>query len=286
MKELFLDIGELGWSLYLSAHMKWLKANRQPVPGVMTLPGRECFYEEITSEIYMVPDSFYKDFDGNLQNCFGIYGVSIENLKAYFNLKLSWKYRISTYQPLNCGNWRRVFEGQMLFKSYPNKIKFVEGKEILVFPRHRKKLPFASRNLPRVFYIDLLIRLCDENKDCVIKTIGTISGAYNITKNEVARDNYENWVGKTANLQAAIDRFQIAICTIGGTSSLPKLALLQGVPSFIIGHEPKRFKTDENWLDTKVGFYEVPTIEYTILYTMVHSKDCINKIIDFVEECS
>jgi len=287
MRELFLDIGELGWSLYLSAHMKWLKAKGQSVPAIMTFPDRECLYEDIAPEIFWVPDSFYDDFDGSLQNCFGLYGVKVEKLREYFNSMFLGYFYISEKQPLSCGNWKKIFIDQMLFEAYPYKRKFRQGKEILVFPRYRKKWPFASRNLPRVLYIDLLIRLCDENKDCVIKTMGTRSGAYNITEKEVARNNYKNWVGKTANLQAVIERFQVAICTIGGTSSLPKLALLQGVPSFIIGHEPERFKTDENWLDTKVGFYEVSSVGYNILHYIVNSRDCycINKIIDFVKEC-
>lgn len=286
MRELFLDIGELGWSLYLSAHMKWLKAKGQSVPGIMTLPGRECLYEEVTSEIHMVPDSFYNDFDGSLQNCFGIYGVKVEKLRGYFNSMLLGYFYISERQPLSCGDWKKIFIDQMLFEAYPYKTKFRKKKEILIFPRYRTTWPFSSRNLPKTFYINLIIGLCDENKDCVIKTIGAKSGAYRITEKEVARKNYKNWVGKKANLQTVIERFQIAKCTIGGTSALPKLALLQGVPSFIIGHEPDRFKTDENWLDTKVGFYEVPNIGGTVLYTMIHSRDCINKIIDFVKECS
>jgi len=281
MRELFLDIGELGWSLYLSAHMKWLKANGQSVPAIMTLFGRECFYEDIAPVIYPAPDSFYDDFDLRLQNCFGINGVNVEKLKTYFKSKLPNFFYISEKQPLSCGNWKKIFIDQMLFEAYPYKTKFRQGKEILIFPRYRTIWPFASRNLPKDFYINLIIRLCDENKDCLIKTIGAKSGAYNITEKEVARYNYKNWVGKTANLQAVIERFQIAICTIGGTSALPKLALLQGVPSFIIGHEPERFKKHENWRGTKVGFYEIPVMKYNAITTT----NCLNKVLDFAKGC-
>jgi len=282
MKEMFLDIGELGWSLYLSAHMKWLKKEGQDIPSIMTLPSRECLYEGLAPSIHLVPDSFYKKFDLRQQNCFVLYKVPIKNLKAYFNSNMPKGYRLSEEQRLEWNDWTHVFRDEQLFEPYPSKVRLDRTKEILVFPRWRVAVHFRKRNLPADFYGDLINRICAENKDCVVRAMGTLSGAYNIpmSRQGVAWGNYRNWVGKTSSLQAVIDKCQIAICTVGGTSVLPKLAMLQGVPSFVIGHEPKRFEMWENWRGTKVGFHKVEGKRYH----KIDFERCIVEVLSFIKE--
>jgi len=278
MKEVFLDVGELGWSFYLSAHMRWLKENNCPVPAVMVLSGREALYENIASTILKVPDEFYKDFFERPQDCFTLYGMSGMKLRNYFNLQLPENYVVSKSQPLDCHGYNQIYVGKMLFTSYSYETKLRGKREILVFPRARMASPFRQRNLPKAFYITLINRLCEEFKHLIIRTIGTKTGAYDIT--EIQKSNYINFVGKTPTIQAIIDRCQIAICSIGGTSSLPKLAMLQGVPSFIIGHEPERFRIQENWRNTKMEFFFVSKGQYSNF----DFGNCIAKIISLIKE--
>lgn len=278
MKEVFLDVGELGWSFYLSAHMRWLKENNCPVPAVMVLSGREALYENIASTILKVPDEFYKDFFERPQDCFTLYGVSGTELRNYFNLQLPENYVVSKSQPLDCHGYNQIYVGKMLFTSYSYKIKLRGKREILVFPRARMAFPFRQRNIPKDFYITLINRLCEEFIHLTIRTIGTKTGAHDIT--EIQKSNCINFVGKTSAIQAVIDRCQVAICSIGGASSLPKLAMLQGVPSFIIGHEPERVKIQENWRSTKMEFFFVKKGQYNNF----DFEDCIIRIISFIKE--
>jgi len=80
-----------------------------------------------------------------------------------------------------------------------------------------------------------------------------------------------------------IDECQLAIVAIGGSSSLPKISLLQKVPTFIIGHEKKRVIENENWMKTRVGFYEIYRDAYG-KFNFKDSKNCVDKILDFIEE--
>lgn len=276
MKLAFVDIGELGWSLYISAHVRWLKRNTDDLVAIITYPDRKCLYEGMADIILDVPKNFYNLFPIQNQHCLGLIKVLPIRLKNYFLPYIPEGYAIPANFIFRCHNLN--FSGY-IYEPYKYSKEIKATGEILVFPRYRTSQYFSTRNLPKIFYFNLLKEICDENRDCVIRTMGTQSGAYNITEKEVARNNYVNWVGKTSSVQAVIDRCQIAVCAIGGTSVLPKLTLLQGVPTFIIGHEPGRFKNRENWQKTEVGFY---TIEKH-LYGDFNFDDCINKVALFIK---
>ncbi|MBA7603455.1 hypothetical protein ES703_10565 [subsurface metagenome] len=272
-REMFLDIGELGWSLYLSAHMKWLKKNGHPIPGIAVFPGREALYEGIASPVFKVPSEFHKNFDGRLQDCFTVYGVSGTKLRNYFNSRLPANYVVSKSQPFDCHGYNQIYAGKMLFTSYPYKTKLRGKKEILVFPRNRNFPPGRPRDLPKAFYINLINRLCDEFEDCVIRTMGTSEGAYNIT--EVYKDNYATCISKSLPIQNLIDRCQVAIGTVGSQSAPLKIALLQGVPTFMIGHQKRRHIKEENWRGTEADFYELSN------YSDFNFGECIDKVVAF-----
>ncbi len=273
MKEVFLDVGELGWSFYLSAHMRWLKENNCPVPAVMVLSGREALYKNIASTILKVPDEFYKDFFERPQDCFTLYGVSGTKLRNYFNLQLPENYVVSKSQPLDCHGYNQIYVGKMLFTSYSYKTKLRGKKEILVFPRNRNFPSGRPRDLPKAFYINLINRLCGEFEDYVIRTMGTPEGAYNIT--EVHKDNYATCISKSLPIQNLIDRCQVAIGTVGSQSAPLKIALLQGVPTFMVGHQKRRHIKEENWRGTKADFYELSN------YSDFNFEECIAKIVAF-----
>ena len=278
MKEVFLDVGELGWSLYLSAHIRWLKRQGRTMLTVMVLPERECLYEGLADTIFNPPEEFYRDFDLAQQSCFHFYNMRGSGLRKYFNTRLPSGHRISETQSLDDKIKQRGYRGKMLFEPYPYKTMLEGKKEILVFPRLRRGGHFKLRNLPKVFYMDLINRLCGEFKDCIIRALGIVDGAYSAI--EIPKNNYVNFVGRTPSLQMVIDRCQIAIGAVGSQSAPLKLTLLQKVPTFMIGHDQKRHVEEENWSGTRVGFHRIDKRGYNEF----KSEKCITDIVSFFKE--
>jgi len=207
--------------------------------------------------------------------------VGGQRLREYFEKHLPWDHYISRTQPFDCHLWYKVYVGQMIFRPYPDVGKYSESghKEIHVFPRCRKAKNFSPRNLSEAFYKDLLYRLCEEfehDDTYIIRTMGTKSGAYDI---DIDKKNYVNFLDRTS-LGDLIEGAVTAICAIGSQSAPLKLMLLQKVPSFMIGHEKKRHTETENWMKTKVGFYEITKDEYNDFY----NPDCIDKIVEFIKK--
>lgn len=276
MKLAFVDIGELGWSLYLSARARWLKRQSQPIPLIVTLPDRMCLYEGLANDIGAVPADFNRKFGQAIASCFGLEGISADKLRSYFNRMLAPNYFVTDEMTFRCKPyWPHAYRDRFLFEPYPYKAKLSGPKEILVFPRWRNSV---ARNIPKSFYITLVDILCDKFQDCVIRTIGASNGAYDIY--EIKKENYVNRVGEIANLQDFIDRCQVSIAAVGGQSAPPKISLLQGVPTFMIGHERDRHVKEENWMDTKAGFYEVGKERYGNF----NFDECIAKAVSFIEE--
>lgn len=273
-KFIFIDIGELGWSLNLSAHLRWLKKNTSQKSVVMTSLDRGCLYEGLTDLIIKAPANIYKTFKTE-QACFGLYKISDRRLRIYFRNKIPSNCMIPSYFRFNCNH--AFNKTKIIYKPYKYKTKLKGKKEILIFPRARKGI-FVRRNLSKLFYIDLIDALCDEFKDLTIRSVGTIQAAYNI---DIKKPNYINWIGKTKTIQDLIDRYQIALAAAGSQSAPPKIALLQGVPTFMIGHQEKRHLITENWMNTKAGFH--PILESD--YGKVKAADCIPKIVKFIKEC-
>lgn len=273
MKKMYVDIGELGWSFYLSAHVRWLKENTDDHIGVTTFANRQCLYNGIADAIYNVPDDFCKKFNCGTASYFGLCSATEETLRDYFTKHNPGGYKIEGF----FGFWKGFREG-IIFKPYAYNKKLDGNKEILIFPRHREGRQFNYRNLPEKFYAVLISALCDKFPELTIKTSGLKNGAYDIS---IDKSNYINWIGKEESLQDLINNCQLAIVAVGGISSLPKLTLLQGVPTFMIGHDRGRYIETENWMSTKVGFYDVPKKGYA----GINIEDCVNKIISFVEGC-
>jgi len=286
MKEIYLDVGELGWSLYLSAHLRWRKDTWQLADAVMTLEGRDCLYEGLVDKIFHAEWGYKESQLLKQQDCFGFYGLPDHKLRAYFNARVPAGYQLSESQPLVGGSWTEIFKDEMIFEPYPYKDESlgrlsenIAMKEILVFPRFRDAPPFCLKNLPKAFYTSLVTRLCTEFPEYTIRTMGTKEGAHNITYEPdalgVAKSNYINHIGKTPTIQALIDRFQCAIGAVGSQSAPPKFALLHDVPTFMIGHSKQRHQEEENWGKAKCGFWE--TGDYNNFY----DEKCIDAIVEF-----
>ena len=272
MKKMYVDVGELGWSLYLSGHMRWLKEHTDDYIAVTTHADRHCLYNGIVDAVYDVPDDFYANFGRGREVFLGIRGVSPNKLDDYFMKKIHSGYELE-------GSFsHKIKWTQIMVKPYSYSKVLNGRKEILIFPRCRKGKP-GRRNLPEHFYTKMIDVLCDKFPDCIIRAIGIPSGAYNI--NGIKKANYVNDVREGANLQELIDRCQVAVVAVGSQSAPPKITLLQGVPTFMMGHQEERHINTENWMSTKAEFYNISKYHYADLDSM----DCINKIISFVERC-
>ncbi len=273
MKSMYVDVGELGWSLYLSAHMRWLKKNTDDYIGVTTHADRHCLYRDVVDATFDMPDDYYTTFKRGREVYFGLRGASPAVLCSYFAERIPSDYELLGYFGYKI-KWSEVVFGPYSYSKALN-----GKKEILVFPRCRNSSRLDRRNLPEHFYAKMIGTLCDKYPDHIIRAIGIPTGAYNI--NGMRRDNYINNVREGADLQEMIDRCQIARAAVGSQSAPPKLTLLQGVPTFMIGHQQSRHISTENWMSTKVEFYETPKKDYG----GIDVSDCIKKILSFVEGC-
>jgi len=273
VKRMYVDIGELGWSLYLSAYVRWLKQHADDHIGVTTFANRRCLYDGIADAVFNVPDDFCVKFNCRAASYFGLRGVAEGKLRDYFAT-----YSPNGYKVEGFFGWWKGFRDKIIFEPYAYNKKLNGKKEILIFPRYREGEKFNRRNLPEKFYATLINVLCDKFSELTIRTSGVKNGAYDISIN---RPNYINWVGREESLQDLINNCQLAIVAIGGISAPPRITLLQGVATFMIGHDRKRYMETENWMSTKVGFYDVPKKAYA----SIDIKDSIDKIISFVKEC-
>jgi len=276
MKIAYIDIGELGWSMYLSAHLKWLKKNTDYFLVMVTSPDRRCLYRDSVDLILGVPRDFYEKFTGE-PNCFGLYPSKKKELRKYFQKILPSDYVIPGKFSFDCN--RNLMLNKAIYKPYGYSKKLEGKKKILIFPRHRKHPLMSYANVPKSFYITLIETLCDEFPDLEIKTKGINSASYNI--GEIKKSNYVNGVKESADLQDTIDECQLAKVALGSQSSLPKYTLLQGVPTFIFGHDKIRLTERENWMNTKVEYYEIAKNSYANF----DFKDCISRIMNFTKEC-
>jgi len=267
----FVDIGELGWSLYLSAHLNYLKTTKHSTL-VMTSSKRWALYKNRSDSMIELPSDFYRLFKAPPDG-FGLRGVRNKELEQYFSERLPIGYEIPKYFDFSCNHQFR--KQKFLAESYEYSVDYRGKTEIIVFPRCRMEKDFQKRNLSRDFYVQLIEQLCTENPDLFIRSVGTVKGAYNIDCN---RKNYINWVGKTKTIQELIDILQLAKVVVGSQSAPPKLALLQGIPAFMIGHQQERHMVVDNWMNTKAGFYQTSAIHYN----KTDIKDCLNKTIRFV----
>ena len=249
MNYIYPDICEIGWSLVLSAHLRWMKKNTDHQIAVMTTKNKLPLYNFV-DESFEIPEEFHQKFKGE-PSFFGHKKKDMDEIRKYFNTVINAVYTIPAYYAFVQRDIKLVSK-RTLFSPYdcanPHK-----GKCILVFPRHRKG-KFGIRNLPEKFYKDLIKYLCKEFPDTLIVSMGVPSGSYSI---DISLKNYVNKVSSNNTLQDLIDYCYSCICAIGGTSAPPKLTLLQGVPTYIIGHEKNRMTIYDNWLNTRVGFWEI-----------------------------
>ena len=268
----FIDAGELGWSLYLSAHVRWLKKRVNFSVIVITYSDRRCLYSGIADDVIDIPKEFHDKYDINKQDSYKIRKVGSDEIKDFFRSYAPKGYRFAEHNEYPT----KIISDRRIYKPYKYS-KHREGRrEILVFPRCRPLL-WVLRNLPEEFYINLIRRLCEEFPKLIVRTVGTKNGAYDIKLNNL---NYVNWIGKSNDLQDLIDNCQSAVAAVGSQSAPPKISLLQGVPTFVIGHQMERHVENDNWMNTKIGFFVIDKRAYRTF----NDSACVDAVVCFVRK--
>jgi len=234
---------------------------------VLTLKDRFCLYKNIADLLVKVtPNPFGSKYP---QDALGFRKITTEQMRKYYDKKLPSGFKIPDYVTFKGDTF---FKRKMIFKSFETKNILSDKKDtILIFPRYRKQPSHSWRNLPKKFYVTLVKKLSKEFPNYNIVSIGSKDGAYSL---EIKLPNFKNIVGQT-DIQCVIDYCNISVAAIGSASSLPKISLLQKVPTFVIGHERERAIDTDNWLKTKVGFFEVDKKGYNSL----GRNNCVRKMI-------
>jgi len=287
MKTLYYDCGELGWSLYLLGHLNWLIKNKRTNDfSICTYKNRRFLYKHLPVEILSIPFGMsekIKNFDMDGTHLFDHdkqERINNKFLKELFHHYYGDKYIIhNEYSKFFDESNHETLLSSLNSLMITNEI-IGNNKCILIFPRKRIG-KFAKRNLPEEFYIELINEISTKYKDIKIISIGLPSSSYKLT-NSIGSNNFIDLTGLDSNemleLVFTILNTGKVITSVGSQSALPKISLLQKVPTFMIGHEKVRHTETDNWMNTKCGFYELKR-DYVI-----DIQDCIDKFISFFEE--
>jgi hypothetical protein len=282
--------GELGWAEYVSAYANYLHNNGHDVVVWVQEEWGDLIQPEIKT--LWIEDDFFMKYGSYSADCFGRHGVLSSELKNYFDVRtkelMGDEWEIAPKFNLGYQD-RKVLEPFYIFKPYIFTIAQRIKNRILIFPRYRKpcihihsnKEMHAFRNLSKKFYCKLILQLGTHYPDCIITTVGVPSGAYEFSDYVFPDIKFEDMVKEDMTLSKMLDLIMESYLTVGGTSAPPKIALKQGVPSYIIGHEQERFTSEENPMKTKTGFYNVGTKED---YQNFNERECLSDILSFCQE--
>jgi ADP-heptose:LPS heptosyltransferase/lipopolysaccharide biosynthesis glycosyltransferase len=284
---LLYDVGELGWSMYISAHINYLLFEDELEDiTICTKRAKFPLYDERVKKLE-IPESIQEQIKeltpeghhmfnvaDNIRIKHDVLGPMFEKVFKTYNVVTTYGYfhgmRIfNKYKPSNAGE---ITASNIL----------AHKKGILIFPRCRPG-KFGSRNLSKEFYIELCNKLCYIYRNHVVISIGSQSGAYML--DDFVK--YDNFIDLTLwNDDETLDIF-IAICNagrielaFGSQSALPKMSLLHDVPTYMIGHEKERHEKTENWMNTRTTFRKVRETENG--YEL--NKDDWDKVIDEIIE--
>jgi len=293
MIKLYYDVGELGWTMVLSAHLNFLRERNGNGYMACTYPERECLYSGSNIELIKMPEELrvrYMQLDQDGTHLYNHntqsrvwHDILTSDFKTLFtpNIKIAdpedydyseiTKIKPFRYQPSN-------------FAKTIINVRFRDEKIILVFPRKRLG-KFGARNLSYEFYVKLCVNLCRAFKDHRVMSFGSRKGAYELNSS-VSCTNFTDMVresdfNKLDMLLALCDSGNVSF-VVGSQSAPPKIALVMGIPAFMIGHEKHRHMVLDNWMNTKVNFFEPISFSggfYQITEDMVNN--CLTNIVNF-----
>ncbi len=260
---LYYDIGELGWSMYLAAHLKHL--HRQGVPVSVIAPdAREVLYRDCTREILPIPEEWILRFGRYPSD-----GTHLYNPRTRRRIRdqqlLSEPFR-RAYPDYEIVTRYSKFEGERIFEPYRHSRlaeelcteQLGDSSVIMIFPRRRSG-KFKGRNIPRRQWERIAEALCEAFEDCTVVAFGSAGGAWRNL--QAGSPRFRDLVGwddrRTLDMMVALGNTRQAVAAIGNQSGTVKITLLCGTPTYIFGHEKERHTTEENWAGTAVGFWEV-----------------------------
>jgi lipopolysaccharide biosynthesis glycosyltransferase len=285
--KLFYDISEVGWAMYLSAHVNYLHKQNIPV-AISCKKSREILYRNKCLNILPLPASFILEYghlpsDGN--HLFD--PETNKRLMSHIKFSESFKYTYPEYEIITKYS---KFENERIFEKYSHlpetielcKYLFKTSPVIMVFPRCRTS-KFKARNIPEIQWIEIINELINKFPTAIIASIGSPDGAYNIN---IDAPNYFNGVKYDTNimleLMVTLCNIKQGVVAIGNQSGTLKMTLLSGCPTFMFGNENIRHSVEENWSKTKIEFYDlILTDSGFSIQNFQHMKNKIIKFTDF-----
>jgi len=283
---LFYDCGELGWSLYLLGHLNWLIKERHATNlSICTYRNRRFLYEHLPMEVLTIPYGMSEEIKGLDMDGTHLFSHDTQErihnnyLINLFEYYYGDEYVINeTYGKFQDGSIHESLNSSDQMLSAANIILDYK-KCILVFPRKRKG-KFGKRNLPERFYIELVNRIHKEFKKIKVVSIGLPSSSYKLS-NSISHKNFIDLTTYDKDLMlelvfALLNTGKI-IASVGSQSALPKVSLLQKVPTYMIGHEKLRHTKIDNWMNTECGFYELDR-SY-----IININNCVDHFIKWVK---
>ncbi|PIE53362.1 hypothetical protein CSA37_01515, partial [Candidatus Fermentibacteria bacterium] len=198
MTKLYYDVGEIGWSMYLAAHIRYLHENRRPA-AVATAEAKRVFYRGTASEILPVPFEWKEKFGGFPSDGGHLYNpVTRRRIKDHQILSEPFRKAYPGYDVVTRYG---TFPNERTFAPYNHSEEaeefvretFQQRKAILIFPRHRGS-KFKGRNIPRRYWEIIADALCERFPENTVAAFGSRNGAY--TDLSVSRENYMNLVGR------------------------------------------------------------------------------------------
>jgi lipopolysaccharide biosynthesis glycosyltransferase len=262
--KLFYDISELGWSMYLAAHLKFCHKRGDKV-GIITHPGKYVLYRDCVDLMLPLPEEYIETFKNMPSDGNHLFDPKTNvRIRDHKLLSAPFKKAYPEYKDNIITSYSK-FEGQRVFEKYKHSKtserlakSMIEGYNdcILIFPRYRDS-KFQCRNISKEQWLVITDILCDQYKQSKIISIGTLNGAMRL---DINKKNFTDLVGyddnKTLDLMIAFCNAKLTRAAVGNQSGTVKITLLSGTPTFMFGDERQRHTVDENWAKTKCGFFE------------------------------
>jgi len=283
--KLFYDISELGWAMYLSAHVNYLSKNGETI-AVSCPKSREVLYRNKCSKILPIPLDFILEY-GHLPSDGNHLFDPITNKRIRTHDKFATIFK-KAYPEYEIATNYSKFEKCRIFEAYESTEEinnicnylFKTLPVIMVFPRYRTS-KFQARNISKEFWINIILTLIKKFPNSIIASIGAPNGAYNIT--EINEINFFNGVkydsDKMLDIMVSLCNTKQGVVAIGNQSGPLKIALQCGCPAYIFGNEKKRHTIDENWANTEVQFYETKITDSGFVIDNLHKMK--EEILDF-----
>jgi hypothetical protein len=296
MKKLYYDVGEIGWSMYLAAHIRYLHEKGEPA-AVACAKAKTVFYRGTAAEILPIPEEWKEKFGGFPSDGGHLYNPRTRRRIKDHNL-LAEPFR-KAYPDHDTVTRYGTFPGQRTFAPDNHSAlaeafcreAFSDRSVIMVFPRCRTS-KFKGRNIPGRQWEKIISEMCNTFPEDIVASFGSRNGSY--TDLEVNSGNFMNLAGR--NDSSSLD-WMVALCNtgqakaaVGNQSGTVKMTLLCKTPTFIFGHEEKRHTEDENWSKTRVAFHRVgPVVPWdrksSILgYRIKNLEKLIAEITEFIKK--